>query len=282
MSLKETLKKHDFNFKKKYGQNFINDTNLLNKIADAAQISSEDIVVEIGPGAATLTKTLAQKAKAVIAIEIDDTLLPIIAETMAGFDNFHLLCADALKVNLDELVAETLGKPARYKVVANLPYYITTPLVMRFLEEGFAIERITIMVQKEVAQRFQAKSGTKDYGAVTVALQYYGDVTLAFVVPRTLFIPQPDVDSAVVDIQIYSEKPCRAYDEALLRRLIKAAFGQRRKTLSNALKTTGFDAALLQDALSACAIDPKRRGETLTVAEFVAIANAIACLQKQI
>lgn len=278
MRLKETLQKHHFVFKKKYGQNFITDPHLLDKIATAADVTDEDIVVEIGPGAATLTRVLAQRAKAVIAIEIDPTLLPIITEAMASFDHFYLLNDDALQINLDKLVAETLGYESSYKVVANLPYYITTPLVMRFLEEGFHIERITVMVQKEVAQRFQAKAGSKDYGAITAMLNYYGEVKTAFMVPKTLFIPQPKVDSAVIDIVPFEQKPCLADDEKLLRTLIKAAFSQRRKTLSNAIKTANIAPEIMHSAFNQCGIDPKRRGETLTIAEFVCLSNCVTQL----
>lgn len=276
MNLRDTLQKHNFKFKKKFGQNFITDGNLLQKIVDAGDVGPDDVVIEVGPGAATLTKALAQRAKAVIAIEIDHDLLPIIEETMAEFDNFYLVQGDALELNLDDLIVEKLGAPHRCKVVANLPYYITTPLVMHFLEQGFSIDRIVIMVQKEVAERFAAQPGKKDYGAITVSLNYYGSVRNAFTVSRHMFTPQPDVDSAVVDIQPWAEKPLQADDEDLFHRLVKAAFGQRRKTLNNALKTMQLDSALVQSALAQCEINGTRRGETLSVAEFVALSNTIA------
>lgn len=276
MNLRDTLQKHNFKFKKKFGQNFITDGNLLQKIVDAGDVGPDDVIIEVGPGAATLTKALAQRAKAVIAIEIDNDLIPIIEETMEGFDNFYLVQGDALELDLDNLIVEKLGAPHRCKVVANLPYYITTPLVMHFLEQGFSIDRIVIMVQKEVAERFAAKPGKKDYGAITVSLNYYGAVRNAFTVPRQMFTPQPDVDSAVVDIQPWTEKPLQAADEDLFHRLVKAAFGQRRKTLNNALKTLQIDSALVQAALAQCEIDATRRGETLSVAEFVALSNALS------
>lgn len=276
MNLKDTLKKHDFKFKKKFGQNFITDINLLQKIADAGDVGPEDVVIEVGPGAATLTKVLAQRAKAVIAIEIDTDLIPIIEETMANFDNFYLVQGDALQLNLDDLILEKLGAPYRCKVVANLPYYITTPLVMHFLEQGFSIDRIVIMVQKEVAERFAAKPGKKEYGAITVSLNYYGAVRNAFTVPRHMFTPQPDVDSAVIDIQPWQEKPLQAQNEIFFHRLVKAAFGQRRKTLNNALKTLNLDSSFVQKALEQVYIDSNRRGETLSVAEFVALSNAFS------
>lgn len=280
MNLKDTLQKHNFKFKKKFGQNFITDGNLLQKIADAGEVGPDDVIIEVGPGAATLTRALAQRAKAVIAIEIDHDLVPIIAETMAEFDNFYLVQGDALQMDLDQLILDTLGAPHRCKVVANLPYYITTPLVMHFLEQGFSIDRIVIMVQKEVAQRFTAQPGKKDYGAITVSLNYYGSVRSAFTVPRHMFTPQPDVDSAVVDIQPWRQKPLQAQDEALFHRLVKAAFGQRRKTLNNALKTLNLPPELVQTALSQCNIDGTRRGETLRVAEFVALSDAISRLSE--
>lgn len=276
MNLKDTLKKHDFKFKKKFGQNFITDINLLQKIADAGDVGPEDVVIEVGPGAATLTKVLAQRAKAVIAIEIDTDLIPIIEETMANFDNFYLVQGDALQLNLDDLILEKLGAPYHCKVVANLPYYITTPLVMHFLEQGFSIDRIVIMVQKEVAERFAAKPGKKEYGAITVSLNYYGAVRNAFTVPRHMFTPQPDVDSAVIDIQPWQEKPLQAQNEIFFHRLVKAAFGQRRKTLNNALKTLNLDSSFVQKALEQVYIDGNRRGETLSVAEFVALSNAFS------
>lgn len=275
MNLKETLQKHNFKFKKKFGQNFITDGNLLQKIVDAGDVGPDDVVIEVGPGAATLTRALAERAKAVIAIEIDTDLLPIIEETMADFDNFYLVHGDALDIDLDKLIEEKLGAPHTCKVVANLPYYITTPLVMHFLEQGFHIERIVIMVQKEVADRFSAVPGKKDYGAITVSLNYYGRVRTAFTVPRQMFIPQPDVDSAVVDIQPWETKPLQAFDEAFFHQLVKAAFGQRRKTLNNALKTLKLDTYVLQNAMTTCSIDGTRRGETLSVEEFVALSNAI-------
>ncbi len=276
MNLKDTLQKHNFKFKKKFGQNFITDSNLLQKIVDAGDVGPDDVVIEVGPGAATLTKALAQRAKAVIAIEIDRDLVPVIEETMAGFDNFYLVQGDALQLDLDAVIQEKLGAPHRCKVIANLPYYITTPLVMYFLEQGFSIDRIVIMVQKEVAERFTAQPGKKEYGAITVSLHYYGNVRYAFTVPRHMFIPQPDVDSAVVDIQPWTQKPLRADNEQLFHQVVKAAFGQRRKTLNNALKTLNMDSALMQQALQEMEIDGTRRGETLSVDEFVAFSNAIA------
>ena len=274
MNISEDLKKEKFRFKKQFGQNFISDDHLLAKIVEAAEITPEDVVIEIGPGAATLTAALAEKAAQVIAIEIDKDLFPIIERRMAGYSNFELVAGDAMKVDFDALAAKYGAK--RYKVVANLPYYITTPIVMRFLEDGFRVSELVIMVQQEVADRFLANPGTKAYGAITAAINYYGIVSRAFNVPRTMFTPRPEVDSSIVKIKCYENKPFEADDEKLLRRVIKAAFGQRRKTLNNALKALNLPKDELDKALQRAGIDAARRGETLSVEEFVRLSNIIA------
>lgn len=273
MNLRDNLQKHDFHFKKKFGQNFISDANLLNKIVASADIEKDDIVVEIGPGAATLTYALAQQARHVLAIEIDQDLLPVIKETMLLQPNYTLILGDALKMDLDRLVEEHFGENTRYKVVANLPYYITTPLVMHLLEECSNIDKIVVMVQKEVADRLEAKPDCKDYGSVTVAVNYYGKIQRCFNVPRQMFTPRPEVDSAVIAISPWEKKPFEAKDSAFLRTVIKAAFGQRRKTLNNALKPLGFSSDIIAEALNQCHIDPKRRGETLSLEEFVRLSD---------
>ena len=278
MNISEDLKKEKFRFKKQFGQNFISDDHLLAKIVEAAEITPEDVVIEIGPGAATLTAALAEKAAQVIAIEIDKDLFPIIERRMAGYSNFELVAGDAMKVDFDALAAKYGAK--RYKVVANLPYYITTPIVMRFLEEGFRVSELVIMVQQEVADRFLANPGTKAYGAITAAINYYGSVSRAFNVPRTMFTPRPEVDSSIVKIKCYENKPFEADDEKLLRRVIKAAFGQRRKTLNNALKALNLPKDELDKALQRTGIDAARRGQTLSVEEFVCLSNAISKISK--
>ena len=278
MNISEDLKKEKFRFKKQFGQNFISDDNLLAKIVEAAEITPEDVVIEIGPGAATLTAALAEKAAQVIAIEIDKDLFPIIERRMAGYSNFELVAGDAMKVDFDALAAKYGAK--RYKVVANLPYYITTPIVMRFLEEGFRVSELVIMVQQEVADRFLANPGTKAYGAITAAINYYGSVSRAFNVPRTMFTPRPEVDSSIVKIKCYENKPFEADDEKLLRRVIKAAFGQRRKTLNNALKALNLPKEELDEALKTAEIDASLRGETLSIEEFVCLSNAISKISK--
>ena len=274
MNISEDLKREKFRFKKQFGQNFISDDHLLAKIVEAAEITHEDVVIEIGPGAATLTAALAEKAAQVIAIEIDKDLFPIIERRMAGYSNFELVAGDAMKVDFDALAAKYGTK--KYKVVANLPYYITTPIVMRLLEEGFSASELVIMVQKEVADRFLASPGTKAYGAITAAIHYYGEVSRAFNVPRTMFTPRPEVDSSIVKIKRYENKPFTAEDEKMLRRVIKAAFGQRRKTLNNALKALGLPKDELDQALNAAGIDAARRGETLSVEEFVRLSNILS------
>lgn len=278
MSLKDVLGKHNFRFKKKYGQNFITDPGILNKIVSIGDITSDDIVVEIGPGAGTLTEAIARKAGQVIAIEIDPDLLPILQENLAEWENIKIVEGDALKIDLDKLVEEITGQRKPYKIVANLPYYITSPLVMHFLENDFNIKRIVIMVQKEVAERFTAEPGTKDYGALTVNLNIYTKPRIAFFVSRNVFTPRPDVDSAVVDLEVREEPPYPINNIDILKRLVKAAFNQRRKTLNNALKALNIEKDIIQKALEDTNIDPKRRGETLTLEEFVMIANRLSTL----
>ena len=274
MNLKDQLQKHDFHFKKKFGQNFISDPNLLQKIVDAAEVDETDIVIEIGPGAGTLTYALAQKAKHVIAIEIDTDLKSVIEETMLLQNNFTLIFGDALKMDLDALVQEHMGTPCRYKVVANLPYYITTPLLMHLLEECNNIDCIVVMVQKEVADRLEAAPNFKDYGAVTAMVNYYGDIKRCFNVSRQMFTPRPEVDSAVISVAPWKERPVEVKSQKLLRAVIKAAFGQRRKTLNNSLKQVGYPTEVVANVLASCQIDGARRGETLSLSEFAALSDA--------
>lgn len=275
MSLKEILNKHNFKFKKRFGQNFITDPGILNKIVDVAEITKEDLIIEVGPGLGTLTKAIAERAGRVISIEIDRDLIPILQDTLADVDNIEVVEGDALKLNLDQLVQEKIGELKPYKIVANLPYYITTPLIMHFLEEGYRVERIVVMVQKEVAERIVAKPGTKDYGALTVNLELFTQAKIAFTVPRQVFTPRPDVDSAIVDLLVRKEPLYPTLDREFLRKLITAAFGQRRKTLLNALRSLSIDKNILTEALEETNIDTNRRGETLSLEEFVLLANDI-------
>lgn len=275
MGLKEILSKYNFKFKKRFGQNFITDPGILNKIVDAAEVTEDDLVIEVGPGLGTLTKAIAEKAGQVISIEIDKDLIPILKETLGDVDNVQVIEGDALKLNLDQLVIERLGELRPYKIVANLPYYITTPLIMHFLEEGYNVERIVVMVQKEVAQRIVANPGTKDYGALTVNLELFTQAKIAFIVPRHIFTPRPDVDSAIVDLLVRKPPLYPTKDRDFLRKLITAAFGQRRKTLLNSLRALAIDKNILIEAMEATNIDSSRRGETLSLEEFVLLANDI-------
>lgn len=272
MDVRTRLKAHDFRFKKKFGQNFITDPSLLSKIAHVAPLDKETVVLEIGAGAGTLTVALADLSKEVVAIEIDKTLHPILKETFVG-RKIALVEGDAMKLDLDSLVENYTGAK-RYKIVANLPYYITTPLIMKALEEADGADEIVIMVQKEVSERLCAKAGTKAYGAISVMAQYLSEVKEAFFVSRKAFMPSPEVDSAVVHLKRYKEKPFKADNDIVFRKVVKASFGQRRKTLKNALKTLGLSSEVLDKVLLEVKILPQVRGECLTVEDFVRLSNA--------
>lgn len=272
LHIRELLQENDFHFKKRWGQNFILDLNLLRRLVDKAGIKEGDRVVEIGPGAGTLTRMLLEKGAQVLAIEIDSSLLPILEKVLEGTSGI-VVQGDALKVNFDEITAAH-GMAPPYKVVANLPYYITTPLIMTMLENGYQIEDIVVMVQKEVAERLTAAPGTKEYGAVTLAVEYYAEAEILMQIPRRLFVPVPEVDSALLRIKPRLE---RGRNE-LLFMLIKAAFGQRRKTLLNALSSlkTGADKDKIVEVLARAGIDQRTRGEALSLAQFEQLAQAWA------
>ncbi len=274
MNLNDRLKKHHITLQKKYGQNFIGDPALLERIATVCDWQPGDRALEIGPGAGTLTRAIAREAEEVLAVEIDRRLAPLLEETLADCANVHLVFTDALKADLDALMRDTLGWDGRYKLIANLPYYITTPLIMHVLEDSEKVSELVIMVQKEVGERLCAAPGSKAYGAVTVMVQYAATVARAFDVGRHAFVPAPEVDSTILHLIPYEKRPIQAQSDAVLRRVVKAAFSQRRKTLRNSLSSLGCDKALIKQALEAASIEDSRRAETLSVAEFVALADA--------
>ena len=272
---KEVVQKHNFKFSKSLGQNFLIDTNVIDRILEGARVKEGDYVIEVGPGIGTLTKEMGRSAEKVVAIEIDKTLIPILEETLEDFPNIEVINQDILKVNVQELVKEKLnGGPV--KLVANLPYYITTPIVMKFLEEDIPVTDIVVMVQKEVADRMNAKPNTKDYGALSVAVQYYCDTEIVAKAPRHMFVPQPNVDSIVIGLHVRDEKKYVVDNEDIFFKTVKASFGQRRKTLLNSLGGLGFlSKDQIREALQAANIDEKRRGETLSIDEFANLSNEI-------
>lgn len=273
----EILKKYNFNFQKRFGQNFLIDSHILEKIVESAEITKEDCVLEIGPGIGTMTQYLAESAGQVIAVEIDKSLIPILEDTLSPYDNVSVINEDILKVDIQKLVEErNAGKPI--KVVANLPYYITTPIIMGLFESHVPLDSITIMVQKEVADRMQVGPGTKDYGALSLAVQYYAKPEIVAYVSPACFIPKPNVGSAVIRLKRYDRPPVEVRDEAFLFRLIRAAFNQRRKTLANGIGNAqdipcGREQA--QEALEKLGFSPSVRGEALTLQEFALLSNEI-------
>ena len=275
--LKDLLARHGFNFSKSLGQNFLVDQNILNKIIEGARINKDDLVLEVGPGAGTLTRSLASQAKKVAAVEIDKRLIPILDETLKDFDNVDLIQADILKLDIQGLVDEVFDGQS-FKLVANLPYYITTPIIMRFLEEGLPFKSIVVMVQKEVAERMMASKGTKDYGSLTVAVQYYTQPRLITRVPASVFIPPPKVDSIVLALDKRDKPPVEVKDQAAFFALVKAVFSQRRKTLLSTIHASGIcdlEKDKLRLLLEGLGIDPSRRGETLSIEDMAKIANAL-------
>ena len=272
------LQKYDFVFQKKFGQNFLIDTHVLDKIVSAAEITKEDVVLEIGPGIGTLTQYLAYQAKEVIAVEIDKALIPILQDTLSAYDNVTILNEDILKVDINKLVQEkNQGRPI--KVVANLPYYITTPIIMSLFETHVPVASITVMVQKEVADRMQVGPGTKDYGALSLAVQYYAEPYIVANVPPNCFMPRPKVGSAVIRLTRHAQPPVQVKDEKLMFRLIRASFNQRRKTLANGLKNDGalnFSKELIEQAIADCGFPPAIRGEALVLEEFAKLANYLS------
>ena len=263
------LKTFNIHMSKKLGQNFLIDADIVRGIVDAADIRPGERVLEIGPGIGTLTQGLAEAGAEVTAVELDKKLPAVLAKTLEGYENVRIVQGDILKVNIPEIMG---SEP--FKVAANLPYYITTPIIMTLLERRLPISRLVTMVQKEVADRMVAEPGTKAYGALSVAVQYYTQPHVELDVPPRSFIPAPEVDSVVIVCDVREKPPVTVADEKLFFRVVRAAFGQRRKTLRNALKGAGFDKELIRTALPAAGIDGTRRGETLSLMEFAAIATA--------
>ena len=274
----EVLKKYNFTFQKKYGQNFLIDTHVLNKIIRAAKIHQDDFVLEIGPGIGTMTQYLAQAAGQVTAVEIDRALIPILEDTLSEFENVRIINEDVLKLDLRKLAEEASGgKPI--KVVANLPYYITTPIIMGLFEKHVPIESITVTVQKEVADRMQAVPGTKDYGALSLAVQYYAKPYIAAFVPPNCFMPRPKVGSAVIRLDCHKKPPVEVKDEHLLFDIIRASFNQRRKTLVNGLNNSdklAFSKETIIRAVERLSRGASVRGESLTLEEFAELSDYLA------
>ena len=272
----ETIQKFNFAFQKRFGQNFLIDSHVIEKILRAADISKQDTVLEIGPGIGTLTQYLAEAAGKVYAVEIDKNLLPILDETLADYDNVTVINEDILKVDIAALAAQA---EHGLKVVANLPYYITTPIIMGLLENRIPASSITVMVQKEVAERMQAQPGTKDYGALTLAVQYYAEAYIAANVPPNCFMPRPNVGSAVIRLTTHTEPPVSVRDEAHLFKLIRASFNQRRKTLVNGICNFAelpYTKEQVQGALEMMGLSPTVRGETLTLAQFAQLSDSLS------
>ena len=273
----EVIKKYDFAFQKKFGQNFLIDAHVLNKIIASADITKDDCVLEIGPGIGTMTQYLAEAAGKVVAVEIDRNLIPILSETLADYENVTVINEDILKVDIAKLAEEKNGgRPI--KVVANLPYYITTPIIMGLFESHVPVESITVMVQKEVADRMQVGPGTKDYGALSLAVQYYAEPYIVANVPPNCFMPRPKVGSAVIRLTRHAQTPVQVENEKLLFQIIRASFNQRRKTLANGLKNYEgllFEKETIEAAIAECGFSPSVRGEALSLEEFAKLANVL-------
>lgn len=274
----EVIQRYGFAFRKKYGQNFLIDTRVLDKIIAAAGVTRDDTVLEIGPGIGTMTQCLAEAAGQVIAVEIDDNLIPILRETLADYSNITIINEDILKVDIRRLAHEA-GGGRPIKVVANLPYYITTPIIMGLFESGAEIDNITVMVQKEVAERMSAGPGSKDYGALSLAVQYYAEPYLVANVPQNCFIPRPNVGSAVIRLTRHREPPVKVADPALMFKLIRASFGQRRKTLQNGLNNSpelSFSKEQIAAAIGSLGVPAAIRGEALTLEQFARLADYLS------
>ena len=276
----EIIQKYEFAFQKKFGQNFLIDTRVLDKIINAAGLTKEDMVLEIGPGIGTMTQYLAEAAREVVAVEIDNNLIPILRETLKDYENITIINNDILKVDIKEL-AESHNGNRPIKVVANLPYYITTPIIMGLFESNVPIDNITVMVQKEVAERMQAKPGTKDYGALSLAVQYYAEPYIVANVPPNCFIPRPNVGSAVIRLTRHQNPPVQVKDAGLMFTLIRASFNQRRKTLQNGLYNSPelfYTKAQIAWAIEQLGVSAQIRGEALTLEQFGRLSDIFSSI----
>lgn len=267
----ELVKKYNFKFSKSLGQNFLVDDSVLNDIVNGADVNNEDFIIEIGPGVGTLTAQLLMKAKKVTAIELDNDLIPILQEELGENENFDLIHKDALKVDFNEII----GNEESVKLVANLPYYVTTPIIVKLLKDGYNFKSLTIMIQKEVAERINSEPDCKEYGALSVLVQYYCNTSIVRRVPPTCFMPRPKVESIVIRLDRLEEPRVKAKDVKLMFELVRAGFNMRRKTLWNAAKTLKLDKEKLEEAFQKSGIDPKRRAETLTLQEFATLSDSI-------
>ena len=274
----EVLQKYGFVFQKRFGQNFLIDTRVLDRIIEASEITKDDFVLEIGPGIGTMTQYLADAAREVTAVEIDDALIPILQDTLKEWDNVSVIHGDILKTDIRK-IADEKNRGCPIKVVANLPYYITTPIIMGLFESHVPVDSITVMVQKEVADRMQTGPGSKDYGALSLAVQYYAKPEIVANVPPNCFIPRPKVGSAVIRLTTYDKPPVEVDDEKLMFRIIRASFNQRRKTLANGLKNAAdldIPKELIAESIESLGHGPSVRGEALTLEEFAALSNYIS------
>ena len=280
----EVIQKNEFAFQKRFGPNFLVDARVLDKIIQSAGVTKEDCVLEVGPGIGTMTQALSEAARQVVAVEIDDHLIPILQETLKECPNVKVIHGDILKTDV-KAIADEYNEGCPLHVIANLPYYITTPIIMGLFESGVPLKSITIMVQKEVADRMKAEPGTKDYGALSLAVQYYAEPYLVANVPPNCFIPRPNVGSAVIRLTRHEQPPVQVADEKLMFRLIRAAFNQRRKTLANSLNNSPelfFPKEQIQEAIAALDVSPSVRGEALSLEQFAQLANLLSKKRVQV
>ena len=275
-TIEAILNRYDLHFNKRFGQNFLIDDNIVRKIVEAGAVTKDDVVLEIGPGIGTMTRVLSEYAKKVYTVEIDKKLIPVLSETLSDCDNVTVIEGDILKTDVKSLLAEDL-KTAPLKIVANLPYYVTTPIIMGFLESDLPVERMTFLIQKEVGERLCAEPGTKAYGSLTIAAAFYADLEISFYVPATVFMPKPRVDSIVVTLTKRETPPVKLLDKALFFKVVRAAFQSRRKTLINSMSSAmDFSKETLLSAMKAAEIDPAIRGEKLSGGDFARLANVLA------